>query len=165
MEIWLVSFFGGFVGSVFMDITESIMARYGIRSGVTGEYIGRWVVGLINGTFMHQNIANTAPAENELRIAKIFHYVVGGGVVALFYPFFLMSIGNDGSSSHLILGTVFGLFTSVLPWFILMPSFGWGIFGVNAPGGSRTVISPILSHLPYGFGIGLTVVIYYAIAV
>jgi hypothetical protein len=164
LEFWLVSFVGGFVGSVFMDIAEAIMAKFGIGSGVTGEYIGRWVNGLFNGVLKHQNIADTAPANNEIRIGQIFHFVVGGGVVALFYPLFLEVIGPGSSSSHFILATIFGLITSVLPWFILMPSFGWGIFGVNAPSGSRPVISPILSHIPYGLGIGLTLVTYYEIA-
>ena len=163
MEIWLVSFVGGFVGSVFMDVTEAKMAKIGISSGVTGQYIGRWVNGLINGVFKHQNIANAAPANNEILIAQVFHFVVGGGIVALFYPLFLGVTGLGSSSNHLFLATIFGLITSILPWFILMPSFGWGIFGTNAPSGSKPVISPILSHIPYGFGIGLTLVTYYAI--
>ena len=146
-----------------MDITEAKMAKYGITSGVTGAYIGRWVNGLINGVLMHKNIADAAPVKNEIRIAQVFHFVVGGGVVALFYPLFIEVTGLESSSSHLILATIFGLITCVLPWFILMPSFGWGIFGVNAPSGSKTVVSPVLSHLPYGFGIGLTLVTYYAV--
>ena len=163
MEIWLVSFVGGFIGSVFMDIAEARMSKFGLSSGVTGEYIGRWVNGLINGVVRHKNIADTAPARNELRIAQVFHFVVGGGVVALFYPFFLEVIGPGSSASHLLLATIFGLITCILPWFILMPSFGWGLFGINAPGGSKTVISPVLSHIAYGFGIGLTLLTYYAI--
>lgn len=146
-----------------MDITETKMTKHGISSGVKGEYIGRWVNGLINGVITHKNIADTAPTKNELRKAKIFHYVVGGGVVALFYPLFIEIVGIDNTFSHLILATIFGLMTSILPWFILMPSFGWGLFGLNAPDGSKTIISPILSHIPYGFGIGLTLVAYYAI--
>jgi hypothetical protein len=163
LEIWLVSFIGGFVGSVLMDITESKMAKFGISSGVTVAYIGRWAKGLINGVYIHENIANVAPVHNEVRTGLVFHFVAGGGVVALFYPVFLLVIGFDDSSSHLALATIFGLFTSGLPWFILMPSFGWGIFGLKAPAGSRPVISPMISHIPYGFGIGLTLVTYYAI--
>ena len=159
----MVSFVGGFVGSVFMDITETKMAKFGIASGVTGAYIGRWVKGIFSGILIHQNIADTSPAKNEVRIGQVFHVVVGGGVVALFYPLFLEVIGFNGSLSHLILATVFGLITSVLPWFILMPSFGWGIFGSKAPNWARPVISPVLSHIPYGFGIGLTLVTYYAV--
>ena len=88
---------------------------------------------------------------------------MGGGVVALFYPLFIYLTGFDDGQNYLISATSYGLLTSGLPWFILMPSFGWGLFGVNAPSSSKTVISPILSHIPYGFGIGLTLVTYYAI--
>lgn len=163
MEILLVSFIGGLIGSIFMDFTETRMSKFGISSGVTGAYIGRWVKGILSGTLMHQDIAKANPVKNEVRIGQIFHFVVGGGVVALFYPLFLKIIGFGGSSNHLILATIFGLITSVLPWFVLMPSFGWGVFGSKAPNGARPVISPVLSHIPYGFGIGLTLVIYYAV--
>lgn len=158
-----MSFIGGFVGSVLMDVTESKRAKFGISSGVTGAYIGRWVDGLMKGILIHQNIVDAKPVKHEIRIASIFHFVVGGGVVALFYPVFLLISGLDNVSSHLFLATIFGFLTCVLPWFILMPSFGWGVFGLKAPSGSKTIIAPVLSHIPYGFGIGLTLVVYFAI--
>jgi len=161
LEIWLVSFIGGIVGSVFMDMTEAQMSKLGISSGVKGTYIGRWVKGVLGGVFHHQDIAQSQPVKNEAGIGQIFHFIVGGGVVALFYPVFIMSIGI--STNHLMMSLIFGLLTSVLPWFILMPSFGWGFFGSKAPPGSRPVLSPILSHIPYGFGIGITVIIFYEI--
>ena len=99
----------------------------------------------------------------KTRIGQVFHFVVGGGVVALLYPLFLEVLGLSIFANHLILATVFGLLTSVLPWFVLMPSFGWGVFGSRAPEGARPIISPVLSHVPYGFGIGLTLVTYYAV--
>lgn len=160
MEIWFVSFIGGFVGSVLMDITEAKMAKSGISSGVTGAYIGRWFSGLMQGKLVHTNIAQSAPVENEVRIGQVFHFVVGGGVVALFYPIFLWAFGFAEPYNHLLLATVFGLATSILPWFILMPSFGWGFFGVKAPDGSRPILSPLLSHIAFGLGIGLTLVVY-----
>lgn len=163
MEIWLVSFFGGFVGSLLMDITEARLGKLGISSGVTGTYIGRWVYSLTKGTFRHENIMNVPPVKNEMKLALVFHFVVGGGIVALFYPLFLLAlgIGLNETVNHFLFATLFGLATSFLPWFVLMPSFGWGLFGSKAPNGSRPIISPILSHISYGFGIGLTVFTYY----
>jgi hypothetical protein len=163
LEILLVSFVGGLIGSVFMDVTEEIMKKAGINSGVTGAYIGRWVSGLMKGLFFHQNIANTASEEGEIRIGQVFHFVIGGGAVALFYPLFFQLFHFDEPLNHLLLATIFGLATSVLPWFILMPLFGWGVFGSKAPEGSKPILSPILSHIPYGLGIGLTLAAYYAV--
>jgi len=163
LEIWLVSFVGGLIGSVFMDITELQISKLGISSGVKGAYIGRWVRGIFDGVLMHQDIAKTKPVKNEVRIGQLFHFIVGGGAVALLYPIFLMIVGAEASSNHLLLAPIFGLLTSVLPWFILMPSFGWGLFGAKTPFESKPIISPIISHVPFGLGIGVTFVIYYDI--
>ncbi|OOZ39294.1 hypothetical protein BOW53_12075 [Solemya pervernicosa gill symbiont] len=161
MEIWLVAFIGGLVGSVLMDITEAQLSKVGISSGVTGAYVGRWAHSLLSGLFFHRDIATTDPVANELRIGQLFHFIIGGGVVALFYPLLLMITGIGLSTNHLLMASIFGLLTSALPWFILMPSFGWGLFGFKTPFSSRPILSPLLSHIPYGFGIGATLLIYY----
>lgn len=161
MEIWLLAFISGIVGSVFMDMAESQMSKLGISSGVNAAYIGRWVGGVLVGVLKHQDIINTQPVKNEIRIGQIFHFIVGGGVVALFYPIFIAVLGFDGEHNYLMSATIFGLLTSVLPWFVLMPSFGWGLFGMKASVKSKPVISPVIAHVFYGFGIGLTFMIYY----
>lgn len=163
MEILLVAFIAGIIGSIFMDITELQLSKVGISSGVKGAYIGRWFHGILAGVFMHQDISKTKPIENEERIGQLFHFIIGGGAVALLYPVFLYVIGLEASTNHLVLGSVFGLLTSLFPWFILMPSFGWGVFGSKTPFESKPIISPIISHVPFGFGIGLTFFLYFKI--
>jgi len=49
------------------------------------------------------------------------------------------------------------LATSALPWFILLPSFGWGMFGRRGPHGSNALLASTLSHLPYGLGVGAVI--------
>lgn len=139
------------------------MARIGVSSGVTGAYVGRWASGLMKGVFRYQNILNAAPVKNEIRLGQAFHFIIGGGGVALAYPLFNELVSFGEPLNHLLSATLFGLITSILPWFVLMPSFGWGLFGTNAPEGARPLISPVLSHIPYGFGIGLTLASYYAV--
>lgn len=154
-SIWLIAFIGGLVGSVFMDITEARMAKMGISSGVNAAYIGRWVYGLLKGTVYHKNIQTTVEAPNEIRIGIWFHFIIGGGAVALFYPICLLLLGMVETQNHLWLAILFGLATSVLPWFILMPSFGWGWFGARSPVVSRPILAPLLSHIAFGLGLGL----------
>jgi hypothetical protein len=55
---------------------------------------------------------------------------------------------------HLLGGVLFGLATSLLPWFVLLPSFGWGLFGRRGPRGSNALLASTLSHIPYGLGVG-----------
>ena len=160
MEIWGFTFVAGLIGSVFMDLAELQMSKSGVSSGVKGAYIGRWVKGVMGGVFIQPDIVKTSPVENEQDIGQLFHFIVGGGVVALAYPMFLLIIDLGVSANHLLWATLFGLLTCVLPWFVLMPSLGWGVFGRKAPSGSRPIIAPILSHIAYGLGIGISFVIY-----
>ena len=156
MEFWLIVFIGGLLGSYIMDMTEAFAEKRGIYSSVNAALIGRWFMGFFQGRFCYADIRNAVSIENEKRIGIGFHYIIGGGCVALMYPFFLYAVGLDGTSNHIIPSLLFGLATSVLPWFILLPSFGWGFFGTKAPQNARPVLASLLSHTPYGLAIGIT---------
>ncbi|MCK4704132.1 MAG: DUF2938 family protein [Gammaproteobacteria bacterium] len=158
-----MAFIGGVVGSLFMDMAELEMAKFGIRSGVKAKYIGRWVLGVSAGVLKHRDIVKSQSIKKEVEIGLVFHFLVGGGVVALFYPVFISVFGLDDGHNHLITATIYGFLTCGLPWFILMPCFGWGLFGMRAPAKSKPVISPVIAHVFYGFGIGVTFFIFYSL--
>lgn len=155
-----MAFVGGLVGSVFMDIMEMYMGKFGIYSGVKGTHIGRWAHGLVKGDFYYQNIDEVAPVDNEMRIAFIFHYLVGGGIVALGYPVILYFLDVSTMVMHIPLAVIYGLLTCTFPWFILMPSIGKGVAGNKMPEQASPIIAPIVSHLAYGLGIGVTLFAY-----
>ncbi|MEO8153708.1 MAG: DUF2938 family protein [Rhizobacter sp.] len=155
MNIFVLAFLGGIAGAVLMDITETLAARFGIASGVNVALIGRWCMGLARGQLRHANILNARPLPGEVRMGWAFHFIVGGGGVALIYPAVLECSGMPLVTSHPLLGGIlFGLTTSLLPWSILLPSFGWGLFGRRGPPGSNALLASTLSHVPYGFGVG-----------
>ncbi len=51
-------------------------------------------------------------------------------------------------------GVAYGAVTSLLPWLLLLPAFGWGWFGRRGPVGSNALLASTVSHLPYGLGVG-----------
>lgn len=153
MEILVLAFLGGIVGAVFMDITETYMAKVGITSGVNVALLGRWVMGLQRGRLTHDNILDSPALPNEVSVGWGFHFLVGGGCVALAYPLFFGFSTIAQPTSHILGGVLFGLATSALPWFILLPCFGWGVFGWRGPRGSNAVLAATLSHVPYGIGV------------
>ena len=159
MEILILAFFGGVVGSVLMDITEAIAEKRGITSGVNIAHVGRWFLGLLRGQFTHSNIINSPSLPNEVKMGWAFHFLVGGGGVALIYPLFFQATGLPLPGNHLFAGLLFGLSTSLLPWLILLPSFGWGFFGVRGPHGSNALLASTLSHIPYGIGVGAVIAV------
>jgi hypothetical protein len=155
MEVFIVAYGGGLLGAVLMDICESWMAGIGISSGVSVALVGRWVAGLWHGRLLHADIRDAAPHAHEIRIGWAFHLLVGGGGVALLYPLFFLIAGVSWTTNHLLGGALFGLATSLLPWFILLPSFGWGAFGRRGPTGANALLASPLAHIPYGIGIGI----------
>ncbi len=82
------------------------------------------------------------------------HYLVGG-TLALTYPALYLVSGVPLPGNHVLPGLLWGLATTLLPWIIFYPAFGWGFFGGGAPEGTRPVLSPTISHLVYGLGLGI----------
>jgi len=103
---------------------------------------------------LHKDIIKSSPLKNELSAGWIVHYLTGG-IVALTYPVFYLAFKVPMPADHLIPGLLWGLTTTLLPWFILYPAFGWGFFGIRAPSGTRPLISTTISHLLYGLGLGI----------
>lgn len=154
MSVFVSAFLGGIVGAVLMDITEMMAARLGITSGVNVAFVGRWFLGLTRGRLAHADIQASPPRRHEARMGWAFHFIIGGGGVALLYPAALLSLGADPLAYPWLGGLLFGLVTSVLPWFVLLPAFGWGWFGRRGPRGANALLASPLSHIPYGMGIG-----------
>lgn len=153
MSILVLAFFGGIVGAVLMDLTEMAAARIGITSGVNVALLGRWFSGLTRGHLVHADIRACEPQPNEVRLGWAFHLLIGGGGVAILYPVVLLSLGADPLAHPWLGGLLFGLATSVLPWFVLLPAFGWGWFGRRGPRGTHALLASPLSHVPYGLGL------------
>ena len=154
--IWIWSFFGGLVGTVFMDFTVSLLTRAGISSGLEG-LLGRWVMGFGQGKFVidghKERLIPTTDQEN--RVAKYFHFIVGGGVVALGYPLWLLLTEISLAGAPILDGIIYGIATLAIAWFVQYPPFGFGICGRYSPEGTQPILATIPMHVAYGLGLGL----------
>jgi len=157
MELLVLAYLGGIVGAALMDMTETVAAGFGIRSGVNAALLGRWAGGLPHGRLRHADILKAPARPGEARLGWAVHFLLGGGGVALAYPAFFQLMGALLPANHLLAGVLFGLTTSVLPWFVLLPCFGWGLFGRRGPRGTNALLAATLSHMPYGLGVGAVI--------
>lgn len=155
MNSFVLAYAGGIVGAVLMDITETLAARVGLTSGVSVALVGRWALGLLRGQWAHADIARSPAQPGEVRTGWAFHFLVGGGGVALLYAAVVQAAGLELSTRHLWGGLIFGAATSLLPWLLLLPAFGWGWFGRRGPRGSNALLASTVSHVPYGLGVGV----------
>lgn len=158
MELTLTLYLAGLFGSLGMDLISPVAERLGYRTGVTIPLIGRWFTALLKGWLSHADIRHTAASRNEELVGWLFHYLIGGGAVALLLLPWVWVSGLPTLPSSPVPYVLFGLLTSALPWLILMPSFGWGWFGRRGPEGARPLIASPLNHLGYGIGIWFAVV-------
>lgn len=154
MNSFVLAFAGGIAGAVLMDITEALAARAGLSSGVSPALVGRWALGLLRGQWAHADIARSPVQPGEVRAGWVFHLLVGGGGVALLYAVVLQATGWTQAAHRLWGGVAFGLASSLLPWLLLLPAFGWGWFGRRGPRGANALLASPLSHIPYGIGVG-----------
>jgi hypothetical protein len=154
MNSFVLAYVGGIVGAVLMDVTETLAARAGLTSGVNVALVGRWALGLLHGQWTHADIARSPARPGEVRAGWAFHLLIGGGGVALVYAALLQATGCTLAAHRLWGGVAFGAATSLLPWLLLLPAFGWGWFGRRGPRGSNALWASTVSHLPYGLGVG-----------
>jgi hypothetical protein len=157
MRTFALAFLGGILGAILMDITESALERVGIRSGVSVALVGRWFLGLTRGRVAHADIQASPSLPHEAGLGWAFHFLVGGGGVALIYPAALLALDRPSPTHPILGGLLFGLVTSLLPWLVLLPAFGWGRFGRRGPRGANALLASPLSHIPYGLGVGAAV--------
>jgi hypothetical protein len=108
----------------------------------------------MRGQLVHKNIVKAAPVKHETVVGAITHYLLGSSL-ALTYPALYLVFGAPLPANHVLPGLLWGLATTLLPWIIFYPAYGWGFFGVGAPQGTRPVLAPTVSHLSYGLGLGI----------
>jgi hypothetical protein len=144
---------GGIVGTVAMDSIKYFGHKLRLIGGVRMDMLGRWALGMLKGKFIYQDIHEASGFAGEVPAGWAFHYLTGV-LVAWGFPVFALSLGLSGSLSLFGGAVVFGLITSVLPWFMVYPAFGKGWFGSRAPKSAKPILTSVVSHTFYGAGIG-----------
>ena len=110
---------------------------------------------MFHGRWTHPNIVESAHMKMEAAAGTSFHYFTGA-TVALTYPLFFLIVGDPMPQNNLVPGLIWGMATTLLPWLLMFPAFGWGWLGLRAPDSVRPLLSPAVEHLLYGFGLAMT---------
>lgn len=158
-ELLIIAALGGLFGTYLMDKISILLNKKNITSGGSTEWLGRWFLHIFKGKFIHQNIAESPKLENEYKAGIFFHYIMAGAGIALLYVPLLLLTHPETFFEHLLLAISFGISTSIFPWFWMMPSLGWGFFGLKRVPQKNTILAPIITHIVYGIGLGLVMYI------
>ena len=155
MELWIWAFIGGLAGTFCMDLGARRFASIGVNDAL-GGLLGRWVIGFAKFKFVIDGNRELTTPESPLesRLGTMFHYIIGGGGVALIYPTWFSFSGTTLPENHILPGLIFGILSVALTWFVQYPCFGFGVLGRNGPQRSHTILPPICLHSLYGLVIG-----------
>ena len=156
MALLVWAFVGGLVGTFIMDVGARGLAKLGVNDAL-GGLLGRWLVGFARFEFVidgHKEMKSPKTLF-ESRLGVAFHYIFGGGGVALVYPAWFAYTDFAFPDNQIVPGLIFGALSVGLTWFLQYPCFGFGVFGRRGPEGSSTILPPIFLHSLYGLNIGV----------
>jgi hypothetical protein len=112
--------------------------------------VGRWILYMPEGTFTHSDIGSTPRKNAECEVGWIAHYIIGVIFASIFVAF-----GGENWLQHptLFPATIFGVITVLAPFFLLQPSFGYGVAASKTSNPAQARLRSLINHT--GFGIGL----------
>lgn len=114
------------------------------------EFIGRWMLHMLDGTFFHESIKQSTPMTGELVVGWMGHYTIG----IFFAAMLLLGWGLKWlQKPRLIPAMIVGLVTVAIPFLIMQPAMGSGIAGSLTPNPQGAVIKVIISHVIFGLGL------------
>jgi len=112
--------------------------------------LGRWLLHMPEGKFVHKSIASAAPKPGECALGWLAHYAVG-----ILYAFLFTIIVGAGWLQHptLLPALVFGVVTMAAPFFIMQPGFGMGLAASKAANPWQARSRTLINHLLFGLSL------------
>jgi len=143
----------GAFSTVVMDIGEHVVkALSPLSESLEPQYLGRWILNMFNGVFLHEDIQIANQFRFEIPVAILFHYVTGVVLVGIFL-WLRSNIKNFPDSIYM--GLAYGWVTLLLPWLIMFPALGFGFFGLGVNNDMNNIAASIMAHSFYGLGMTL----------
>jgi len=146
----------GVLATLTMDAAFVAASRFGgaafTSDKIGPELVGRWAVGLARGRIRHDDIEAEEPIRGEAALGIAVHYFTG---VALTQAYYWMLPRRSQSSGGMAAASAYGVATGLLPFLIMYPSWGIGVFGLRSGEAARVARIMLLGHAVFGAGIGL----------
>jgi hypothetical protein len=141
----------GAIATLFMDLLAPRLAKMKIiHPLITPEAVGRWILYMFEGKFVHKDINEAPPLNREKTVSLLFHYLIG---IALAGVYLLLEVYVPAIRHQLWMPLIFGIATVILPWFWLYPSIGIGFLASKEEKRSHYIITSLVNHTNFGLGL------------
>lgn len=114
--------------------------------------LGRWVLHMPGGKFVHESIAAAREKRHECALGWVAHYLIGTGFALVFV---LLTSGAWLEHPTLLPALGFGLITVLVPFFVMQPSLGLGIASSKTPHPNQARLKSLMTHTVFGAGLYL----------
>ncbi|AZA76211.1 DUF2938 domain-containing protein [Chryseobacterium sp. G0186] len=143
----------GVGATVFMDIFALIIRKLWNIPSLDYRILGRWIGHFKNGKFSHSNIIQATPVRGEKTIGWLAHYSIG-----IIFAYVLLCIWGENwlMAPTPFPGILIGLATTLAPWLIMQPAFGFGIAASQLPNPTIARLRSLQAHFVYGMGLYLS---------
>lgn len=142
----------GMFATLIMDAWAAVEGKIGLFSKPSVALLGRWVAHFSNGQFVHDDIRAASRRRYERGIGTVTHYAIGGALGVFFVV--LVSLSGFSPKNYLV-AAAYGFLTCVFAWFVMFPSFGFGICALKGPAEAKLLRASTLNHIVYGLGIAV----------
>jgi len=140
----------GLVATLVMDAWG--LARKPLLGMSAPDYrpVGRWVLSMFSGHFVHAGISKATPMRGERIVGWMVHYLTG----LVFAAVLLDIAGPEWVRTPTILPALaFGVVTVAVPFFVMQPAMGMGIAASRTAHPGVTRFQSLVTHAVFGIGL------------
>ncbi|MGU9939574.1 DUF2938 domain-containing protein [Empedobacter brevis] len=155
MEIIIKTVLVGIGATLMMDIWAFMLRCFHIKS-LDYRFVGRWIGYFFKGKFSHDKIVDSKPVKNEVLLGWVAHYSIG-----IVFSFLLVLIFGVQWLNHptLLPAFIIGILTTIAPFFIMQPAFGFGFASSKLPNPNVLRLRSLLTHIIFGFGLYISAIL------
>lgn len=150
-KILLSGLGAGILSTYIMDLGNRLLSIPGWVNKSDPRHLGRVSDQWMHGSFQN-NLFKLEPVANEYLYGVLTHYTIGI-ILATCFVYLSHRLWNGIRWTWQPLA--FGMATCVFAWFLLFPSIGFGLFGMNAPPQAHLFRGSLINHGCYALGLAL----------
>ena len=140
----------GIGATLLIDLWALLLKRGFNIPSLSYCLLGRWLLHMPGGTFVHRSIAAAEEKPYECPLGWLAHYSIGAGFAIAFV--FLTS-GGWLERPTLLPALAFGVVTTLVPFLIMQPSLGLGLAASKAPKPAQARLKSLMTHTVFGLGL------------
>jgi hypothetical protein len=150
-ELLLHGISAGVFATLAMDMALVAGKVAGFIRGPFPLPLGRWLSHAVRGRVLHHTILDVPKVPAEGPVTLLSHYAIGAALGTAF----VVLAPADTAAAGFAGGVAFGTGTSLLPWLIMFPAMGFGLFGVRGPAEAHILRNSLYTHVAFGIGLGV----------